>query len=655
LLSLGCLPAGAAEAAVRFDGTRDAIETPAAQQFPAGDLERLTLEVVAEKSAEPGHTLFSLIGGKTVFAARFNAASGQVELLSAAKVAPRAIGPKLTPGTPFKVELARAPTGWQVSINGAVAEAVGTKELDPALPAPLELALGEAGFVGAFNAVSIELKGADSLLLADDGSLKPAFVPWLGVYIKEGSEISIPRKLDSADGVTVDKAHHGRYAQERYFALVRQNGELGLAFDWGGYLPLKPDPTEARTYVPARSEYAWAGRLRFDANSDHIFRAEGVRSKPGVPFLEDGAKYIRVLGHFSDATTGKQKIGDVFSKVPSGFLNSRQGCYDATRMSLDTLLTSDGHCKMSIFQAPPDESTCYRNDEDEHSIIPCGWRYAQIETTRAGFLTTLIESSDELEQGRTTGSGQNFDLLGIEVSHNSSVDNDRKTMNATQSKQSLHLFETQAFALVLDPSQAYLSYCFIKDVLRAAPGARGPAYFSSAYKNKNQDNCAEELSEPIDGDAAKFLRDRYGTHFAYATTYGARGRQVTTYTQKELTALVGGELNSSDAIKLSVSQKIEGFDVKASGGASMEAGQKNADQVRSILGEDFGTYECIGGSNCHSGEPDRSANLVPLYLHLRPLDELLAPPYFDDPKIVVPKPSSTGCRSAASNASTGAG
>jgi hypothetical protein len=262
----------------------------------------------------------------------------------------------------------------------------------------------------------------------------------------------------------------------------------------------------------------------------------------------------------------------------------------------------------------------------------------------------MVTSTEEVEKafngGTTTAlnlgiGGGEKDKYGFaaDLSRNESFGR-REGQMATDSRMtSVHQSIATSHAIVLDPIYVRLNDCFVRRVLRMAPSAQAPAYFEAeADPSKRQaggddaDDCPEAFQGPnaVPLSVGSFL-DLYGTHFAYAITYGAWGRQTVSYGSKAVEHLL--------ETKSKVEQKV-GLDAKlgpVKGGFS-QVTEEERQQIGKLKSEnelETSAYVCIGGSSCNDGKVDAHSNLVPVFLHLRTIDGLLAPPYFTDPAIIV--------------------
>jgi hypothetical protein len=649
-----------------FDGKRATVALESvSDHFTGADVASIRLTVapswqpddatVDPTHAEPDATLFQLSAVNDALVLSVGERAGVLSLSNSLPVDPLdlQLDPKAGRAATLEIALQSDQT-WAVRVDGKPAGSLAKGYFAPAAHDRLHLQLGGPGFVGRIDGFEIRGPSGQPVVAVDAAArleLAHPFTPQLGSYFLVDSLRNIPAKLAIAG---LDQ--HGLFEREPYFALVRRNGELGLVFDWGGYLALVPDQAEPNVLVPKNPAEAWAGRLRFLKDptgtfSQTVFSAEQVNARPGVPFLQNGKRYQRIEDRQNvvSQTPVGQKLGEVWAtdQLPSNFQFSQEGCFDVTTMDLANLQHTG--CRSSLFEYPPIASSDYSTPDKK--VVPSGWRYESYRDFVGGFTSSIATSSDEIEDLRSGGSSAGLNIMGIKAHHNSSVEKTRGQTIEQETSVSLHQFSTSSFATILNPLKVYLNHCFIRHVARAVPGAALPSYFSPSvtekygYDDRIGEACPEELWLPLaDAGTAKTemlaanaenLIELHSTHYAYAITYGARGEQQTTFSKSALATLASNKTNVEDGIGLEIQQKIKGVPVNASGSFDQTSGSAASAKLNATSGVNQTSYQCVGGSSCTEGKPDIGDAAIPIYLHLRPLDELLAPPYFDDPEIVV--------------------
>jgi hypothetical protein len=135
---------------------------------------------------------------------------------------------------------------------------------------------------------------------------------------------------------------------------------------------------------------------------------------------------------------------------------------------------------------------------------------------------------------------------------------------------------------------------------------------------------------------AEQIFTRYGSHYANAVCYGVRGRARHAFTKERMSTL----LQSCTKIGSGLESKVSGgklVKVGIGGGYSQSDAQDDSKEISQSSDTEDQDYKCIGSSACSiGGQPgEGSTTSVPVLLDLRPLPELLRPPFFTDYHIAV--------------------
>lgn len=125
-----------------------------------------------------------------------------------------------------------------------------------------------------------------------------------------------------------------------------------------------------------------------------------------------------------------------------------------------------------------------------------------------------------------------------------------------------------------------------------------------------------------DGDFGALIR-RFGTHYAYAVTYGANAKMTQDISEEAFqTVLAETEGDHREAEARYLGSSIGGFDESMRSGVDETSGQ---------IGNEGGRFVAVGGNGSwDSGGYARGDRVAPILLDLRPLDELLNPINFPD-------------------------
>ena len=129
----------------------------------------------------------------------------------------------------------------------------------------------------------------------------------------------------------------------------------------------------------------------------------------------------------------------------------------------------------------------------------------------------------------------------------------------------------------------------------------------------------------------------YGTHYAHAICFGARGRARETYTKETMSTLLQNCKKIGWGAEAKISANIAGFKGGVGGGYSQQDANDDSNKISATQDAKDSSYSCIGSSSCNScGEGQVSdQHAVPVLLDLRPVTDLLAPPFFDTYEMTV--------------------
>jgi hypothetical protein len=599
-----------------------------------------------QAAAQPGAMLLGLYGPSGFLGIGLGSQPNQVRVINGSS---GQIDLDLRPGAGGTLDLVLRGDpggGWAVADATGPVGSLPKGFFDPKPDDVHVLQVGSRAFVGSIDKLDITPRGGEAIVtIGEGGELLKRLIPRLGIYRQVDSELSAPRR-DRRPATT-----SGLYEKEPFFALVQRDGRLGMVFDWGPVLDLVADKASPRRFVPAEPDFTWAGAIEFAAGSNEVFTVRGISGyRPMRAFLRDGATYIHVdhLGDLTNQHPSGQMLDEVWvaDAKPSGFNQSIKACFDVERSDLVDFQNTG--CPSTVFQLPPLESANYRASDD-NTIIPYGWRYDRRHRQQGDYFSSMATTTSEVEKsfngstGFTLGGGSGGEGDGsggsINLSDNFSYAEQRADMLKDERMVSVHQNIATSHAIVLDPIYARLNDCFIRRVLRMDPQAQAPAYFNAeadperrASGADDSDECSEDYRGPraVPLTPATFL-DLYGSHYAYAITYGAWGRQTVSYSGEAVQQLIGQETKVDDGI----GGEIKAQGVKLGLGETSSSERQTLDKLASEGEVETGGYVCIGGSSCSDGRIDAGANLIPVYLDLRTLDGLLAPPYFLDPRVTV--------------------
>lgn len=306
-----------------------------------------------------------------------------------------------------------------------------------------------------------------------------------------------------------------------------------------------------------------------------------------------------------------------FQEQPPGLLTA-QHCFDVTKMDMVNFNDQWQGCSRKIFSelVAGDRDFDFKSFNDKVSyVLPFGWNYVSVPQGTASMHSQLIETEGQLveSESHSTGSksGLNLGILDFSVTRN------RKTQERSEKMYGQKLVYTKQqylqthYALVLDKWNAKLNPDF-ETAIRAA---------------------ANTLASGQEFDWSNFLSD-WGTHYSYATTVGERGYIIDTISDRQIMELHEEGVTTSSGMSAGNSMPLQEFGIPGSAGLSASAENatavENIRKINTVLNDNQSESVCIGGSSCSGRGASGSPPFAPVLLDLRPLSDLLAPPFFAD-------------------------
>ncbi|MFO1143342.1 MAG: MAC/perforin domain-containing protein [Amaricoccus sp.] len=428
-----------------------------------------------------------------------------------------------------------------------------------------------------------------------------------------------PRGDDTADPVlaAVDCApadedcqeEHGTFVTSVYLRIVEDERTGAVKMTSSGPLSasLTPRAGKGRLFDIAMASGGRAalhlGSAACGATKD-CFEIVGTTDPTA---LSDGV-YVPVVPMLPDKSL-TMSLKDRFGSVPAN-MDLAGHCYDITKMGLDSFADSQG-CRQQIFQKfgemDPHDYVVTSYGDEKMVAIPYGWKYLPIDKTYGANSARILESASDVSDSHQRTIGVNVGLGLGPVSFSASQNTATKQLSDAMYQRSLtyseyHYIKTD-FALVVDKANVVLSLPFYTAITQAAKAAK-PDF--------------------------RAIIDEFGTHYAYATTMGERGKLVSTITEDNVVKLHDEGVDISSSMSASMSVPIgELGEAKASGGVSKGTSDDLALKMAATLGDDYGNYVCEGGVSCNGQNPSGGVS-VPVLLDLRPLSDLLAPPFFPE-------------------------
>jgi len=251
----------------------------------------------------------------------------------------------------------------------------------------------------------------------------------------------------------------------------------------------------------------------------------------------------------------------------------------------------------------------------ERYAVPFGFRLQNVLDQGSIYKNSVVSSESEIQDAITSsfginakvstsgavnsvlsfvpGAGQIADT-GYSVGYQSTKSTMSSLRNSRSVAQVVGFSRTKSYAIILDHAEAELSASFLTAV--------ADAQIEGRYDD---------------------LIERFGTHYAYAVTYGANGKMTRNIT----TEAFQNALAQSEGDRLEGEVSILGSSI----GGFTESMQSNLNTSSGSVTNEHGTFEAVGGNGSwNEGGFARGDRVVPILLDLRPLDELLNPINFPD-------------------------
>jgi hypothetical protein len=389
-----------------------------------------------------------------------------------------------------------------------------------------------------------------------------------------------------------------------------------------GLAPKNPHGPHARTgrrTFPVTLAGGETGSIVFGGVGDHCAEAEGAIPPRlcfdvvGMPEGADLADGTYEEAAYFGSIDRPQGLGDNFTVLPDGF-QSVLGCVDITRVDPADLsgigcgATAAGPALRSspIFVGPNTPATkgskAYRSYPyaGRNVAVPIGWYYVGIGKAFGSSGSSIIQTGQDLMESTSASLGVNASVnlffVTASVKHNEKTEAKVENMYENQQTVSHFGYFSSDFAVMLDKQNVALTPEFISDV-NALVRSRQPDY--------------------------AFFLERWGTHYVHAATFGQTGQLLTTFTSSQVSQMHSSGVDVSTAVSVGVS-----FDgMGASAGVDVDDAKAQSEKMHSLMGGEVGEWTCTGGSTC-DGKQSSAGNAPPVLLDLRPISDLVGPPFF---------------------------
>jgi MAC/Perforin domain len=470
----------------------------------------------------------------------------------------------------------------------------------------------------------------------------PAFFP-AGVMYQQYRHVDLtrPPKLDIPG---IEQTQHGTYQSVPYYTFIedlqsgkrylvsdgRLKAQLTLIPNSAGMRPnqdqskqvlvakYKVDLLRATSALPQLS----AVTLSFNdpaCGDQACFLVSGTDNFAELPTGTDlfGA-YIPREPQKDEASKGKLLWGSAFTPRPHFEpLYYLQGCWNVTK--LPYLDYQSQKCGKTLFAKLDDDSQNY-DLVTGGLALPWGWYYDAETYSGSESTTTMISTSSDVMNSvkRTTG----YNVSGaVDVSYG--FVQAEASFSYKQSQGQMQQFANMQASEKVFTQRQYHHIAFGVAVNKV--NLQLNAEFQRAVAYLLTKLSAGTLDDKVLTD---FL-DVWGTHYAYAITFGSQGSTTSSISEQQMSQMIDQGVNYSQAWDASLKIKVMGSGGSISGGSSSEGNKENQNKFANIMKNSVETSTCTGGASCDGGTPAGEPN-VPIFLDLRPVSELFGPPFYKD-------------------------
>lgn len=313
------------------------------------------------------------------------------------------------------------------------------------------------------------------------------------------------------------------------------------------------------------------------------------------------------------AMEGQVGSNDIFAIAynPKNLRANRQG-YDVTTQNPDRFLDNGG--KLDIF-APAEPRAYYIS---EQLTVPLGLKLIEEGSQGTVFYERLLSSEFEMQEASRTSFGVNAGISneksvksGEAAGGGSAPRKLGGSIGYSSVKEQMQGLRESRSVSSIDGFQRYKKYALVRD----HPFSKLSDAFIDAVEDASQS-----------GDYSRIISS-FGTHYAYAVTYGAAGHISTRISEESLSA----NYNAFEQSGASGGLTLGPVEFSATKESSKDLKQGNT--VSSRFGKT--TFTAVGGNGSWSEAGFVAGDApYPILMDLRPLDELLNPVNFPgEPKI----------------------
>jgi MAC/Perforin domain len=273
---------------------------------------------------------------------------------------------------------------------------------------------------------------------------------------------------------------------------------------------------------------------------------------------------------------------------------------DISRLAPFNFQEASGVLRDEVFRGPaPGSRDFHIATTGKSTVVPNGWRFMGdvAGSNKARTASTFSDEESRQTWATSLGVSAEADALGAKIAYTNNSKAHGELTNASSGKDVSTVVEAME-----------LSHSLVVDLaaVRLADG------FRSAVDELKLDANEERIGEFV---------DRFGTHFAYAVTFGSKTWEQRHETEASVAAGLTTGTSQEQSLSAGYHNEIGGVQMSVSVGKSGEMGGS----TKTGTGLDVSSSGSVGSAS----EP------VPILLEVEDLTHLLSPVFFDDPYVYV--------------------
>lgn len=274
--------------------------------------------------------------------------------------------------------------------------------------------------------------------------------------------------------------------------------------------------------------------------------------------------------------------------------------WDLTQIDPRSLQGTDPLCH-NIFAYPADSSHAYHKSEwGKQKTVPNGVMFVSSIHSDSLTRTDFASTEKDIQSSWTTSFGAKLGMGETTLfKSNNTFRNSIETKLTKAASSTVSLFTIESHVLFADLPRVTFEDAFVRDVSALLQATNNTAY-------------------------SQFIK-KYGTHYAYAITYGARAYSEMFFS-KEATM---DAISRGKSMDLEVGGAFEGI----TGSANVQVSEDTSTTLSKEINAQTQHIVTEGGDASTGGHLSVGHSPVPILMDLRPLTSLLNPVFFTDPRI----------------------